>query len=413
MGNRSGSSYGRGGSYGGSYGGGSYGGGYGMNPMAVGTQPAVPGQTPSFTDRLRNIINRASPSGEVQVLGETKIIADERTNSLLIFATKEDMKVIKDIVSKLDVVLAQVLIEAVILEVQLGPNTKDFGISYLQHPQSSGDVTGVGAIGQPFYRPGDFISGGGTNAGSALRGGFNYLASFGQDLDVTLTAIATQTKAKVLQRPRIQTSHAVQAQLFVGESRPYPTGSYYGGGAYGSYSSIQQLQIGVTLDVTPLINPDGLVVMDIHQTIENYAGFTEITGVGQVPNTTRKEAGAKVAVRDRDTIILGGLIEDNKNSNGSGVPFLMNIPVLGYLFRSTQTSETRKELIVLIRPTVLPTPEVAALTARSEKDRMPGVRRAEAEFEVKEQKEQLKSDKDVERILNSGDKKPQRNWVDQ
>lgn len=405
------SSYGSGG---GGYQGGMMGGGY--TPYATATPvPTTPGATGSFTDRLRNIINRASSQDDILILGKTKIIADERTNSLLIFSTREDMKMIKDIVAKLDVVLAQVLIEAVIIEVQVGPNTKDFGISYLQRPQTSGDVSGVGAIGKPFLSPTDFIPSGGTNSGggAALKGGFNYLASFGQDLDVTVQAIATETRAKVLQRPRIQTSHAVQAQLFVGESRPYPTSSYYGGGAYGSYAQIQQLQIGVTLDVTPLINPDGLVVMDIHQTIENYAGFTEIQGVGQVPNTTRKEAAAKVAVRDRDTIMLGGLIEDDKNRSGSGVPFLMDIPIIGYLFRSTSTGQTRKELIVLIRPTVLPTPEVAAMTALSEKDRMPGVRRAEAEFLRDEHREQIKADEAMREFENQEkDKSTRKRWID-
>ena len=83
-------------------------------------------------------------------------------------------------------------------------------------------------------------------------------------MESSLRLVASgDSRARILQRPRIQTSHAVEANLFVGESRPYPTASYYGGGAYGGYSSIQQLQIGVTLSVTPLINPDGLVVMDI------------------------------------------------------------------------------------------------------------------------------------------------------
>jgi general secretion pathway protein D len=365
---------------------------------AQSTTTTQPGTGSSFTDRLQNIIRRASVSGEIVVLGETKIIADERTNSLLIFASREDMKMIKDIVSKLDVVLAQVLIEAVIIEVTL-KNNRELGVSFIQYPQSSGNVTGVGAGGAgKYFSPGDFIPGGGTNAAGALTGGFNYLARFNQDLDVTVSALANNSRARVLQRPRIQTSHAVQAQLFVGESRPYPTGSYYGGGAYGSYSSIQQLQIGVTLDVTPLINPDGLVVMDIHQTIENYAGFTEITGVGQVPNTTRKEAAAKVAVRDRDTIIVGGMISSDRSRSGSGVPILMDIPLLGYLFRKSTDDHSRNELIVLIRPTVLPTPEVAALEAIAEKDRMPGVKsfekevRAEEEGRIKsaEQKEKKK-----------------------
>ena len=207
---------------------------------------------------------------------------------------------------------------------------------------------------------------------------------------MTVTAIANSSRAKILQRPKIQTSHAVQATLFVGESRPYPTASYYGGGAYGGYSSIQQVQIGVTLDVTPLINPDGLVVMDIHQTIESANGTVNIVNVGDVPITSRKEAQAKVAVRDHDTIMLGGLIETSKQSGNAGVPVLKDVPLIGYLFRSTSQKEVRNELIVLLRPTVLPTPEVAAVTARAEKDRMPGVRRAEREI-IQEDNERIKS----------------------
>jgi general secretion pathway protein D len=314
-------------------------------------------------------------------LGQTKIISDERTNSLLIYASKEDMKTIKEIVGKLDVVLAQVLIEAVILEVTLTDNF-DVGFNYLQHPQKSGNWTGVGAINtKQFLQPNDFTGINGiTNTGGLIPQGFSYLMNFNQDLDVTVTALAGDSRAKILQRPRIQTSHNEPASLFVGENRPYPTSSYYGGGAYGGYSSIQQLQIGVQLDVTPLINPDGLVVMDIHQKIDNFIGNVTIQNVGDVPVTSSKEAQAKVSVRDHDTIILGGLIETDKNNSSSGVPYLKDIPLLGYLFRSTHTDGTRKELIVLIRPTVLPTPEIAALAATAEKNRMPGVRAAEKEL---------------------------------
>ena len=205
--------------------------------------------------------------------------------------------------------------------------------------------------------------------------------SFNQDLDVAVTAMAGDSRAKILQRPRIQTSHNEPASLFVGENRPYPTSSYYGGGAYGGYSSIQQLQIGVQLDVTPLINPDGLVVMEITPEDRQFHRQRDHRKMsGDVPVTSSKEAQAKVSVRDHDTIILGGLIETDKNKSNSGVPFLMDIPLLGYLFRSTSSDGVRKELIVLIRPTVLPTPEIAALAATAEKNKMPGVRAAEKEL---------------------------------
>jgi general secretion pathway protein D len=233
-----------------------------------------------------------------------------------------------------------------------------------------------------FLQPGSFGSGGGTNG--LLPQGFSYLMSWNQDLDVTLTAVAASSRAKILQRPRIQTSHNEPAHLFVGQSRPYPVSSYYGGGGYGGYASIQQLNIGVSLDVTPLINPDGVVVMDIQQEIDSFEGNVTIQGVGDVPITATKQASARVSVRDHDTIVLGGMIETDKNDNNSGVPLLKDIPVLGNLFSKSHGDETRNELIVLIRPTVLPNPEIAALAATAEKNKMPGVRATEKEIQAEE-----------------------------
>src|SRR5207237_827481 len=136
--------------------------------------------------------------------------------------------------------------------------------------------------------------------------------------------------------------------------------------------------------------------------IESANGTVNIVNVGDVPITSRKEAAAKVSVRDHDTIILGGLIETSKSRSVSGVPFLKDIPLLGYAFRSTSDKEVRNELIVLIRPTVLPTPEVAALTARAEKEKMPGVSRWETEIQGEEGRRLKKSERDVkfEKELN-------------
>jgi general secretion pathway protein D len=270
----------------------------------------------------------------------------------------------------------------------------DLGVSYLQKTASSPGnyFSGIGAINNRNFLNGNSFRQSGTNG--LLPSGFSYLASFGNDLDVTVTALASATKARILQRPRIQTSHAVPATLFVGEQRPYPVSSYYGGGSFGGYASIQQLQIGVTIEVTPLINPDGLVVMDIHTKIDSFEGNVTIANVGDVPVTSSKDATAKVAVRDRDTIMLGGLIETTKNNNNSGVPFLKDIPGIGPLFRASHSDSSRNELIVLIRPTVLPTPEIAALASRAEKERMPGIKMLERDLEKDESKRLRSADKD-------------------
>jgi len=268
--------------------------------------------------------------------------------------------------------------------------SKNLGVSY-QEAKGHGIgnyFNGIGGINNGnILNQSSFLSGTATNAAGALPGGFSYLAHLGQDLDVTVTAAASDSRAKILQRPRIQTSHGIEATIFVGESRPYPTGSYYGGGAYGGYSSIQQMQIGVTLDVTPLINSEGLVVMQIAQQIDSVSGTVNIANIGDVPITSSKSASATVAVRDHETIILGGLIETSKNDSYSGVPVLMDIPLLGSLFRSSTKTEDRTELIVLIRPTVLPTPEAAAMAARAEKSKMPGVRETEHEIQTEDNKQ--------------------------
>jgi general secretion pathway protein D len=383
----------------GGFGGGGPGGAGGFG----GAQPGQPGYNPqgttalgaggglgsgaaarsSFAGRLQQIVNRAATSGDIVVLGNTKIIADERTNSLLIFASKSDIATIRDIVEKLDVVLAQVIIEALVLEVGLNDNYQ-FGVSYLQRRKDLGGGS-EGAGGIINTPPGTPLSDITQITGSnGLAGGFSYFAKWG-DFDVAIRAAASDGRISVLSRPRVQTSHAVEANLFVGETRPYPTSSQFGG-VYGSYSSIQQLQIGITLSVLPLINPDGLVVMDIRQKIQDIGPSVTIQGVGEVPSTIDREANAKVAVRDGESVVLGGLISTQKTEGKGGVPILKDIPVLGWLFRSTTKDANRRELMVFIRPTVLPTPEAAAIAAAAEKDKLPGISRTEYEAGEAERK---------------------------
>lgn len=358
----------------------------GYNPQQQGgTSGGLSGsaaQRSSFAGRLQQIVQRATAAGDIVVLGNTKIIADERTNSLLIFASKGDFVMISNIIEKLDVVLAQVLIEALVLEVGLS-DTLEYGLSYLQREKALGrGARGVGSIlNTP---PGPTVQNLSSLGTNVLQGGFSYFATWG-DFDLALRAAASDGRVSVLSRPRIQTSHAIEANLFVGETRPYPTSSQFGG-AFGSYSSIQQLQIGITLSVLPLINPDGLVVMDVRQKVQDIGESVNIANVGDVPSTIDREANTKVAVRDGETIVLGGLISSQGSKSKAGVPILKDIPILGALFRSTRSDNRRRELMVFIRPTVLPTPEAAAIAATAEKDKLPGISRAEWEVTQAERK---------------------------
>ncbi len=340
------------------------------------TTGGAAGTRNAFQNRLRSIIGGGG-SGDIFILGQSKIIADERTNSLLVFASEQDISAITNIIAKLDVVLAQVLIESVIMDVGI-KNDLSYGVSYVQNPYSRGRFTGAGGVnnGQSFANFANF----GTlasNSVSSLPSGFSYFGRINNDLDVAVEALASDSRGVVLSRPRIQTSHAVPCRIFVGESRPYITGTGFGFSGT-QQSQVAQLRIGIDLSVTPLVNVDGLVVMDIEQRIDSATGSVTIDG-NQVPVTTERSASAKVSIHNRETVMLGGFISNNRNNSKSGVPLLKDIPLFGALFRSSSKTYDRSELIVLIRPTVLPTPKDAALSAIEEKSKLPGILRAERE----------------------------------
>jgi type II secretory pathway component GspD/PulD (secretin) len=251
---------------------------------------------------------------------------------------------------------AQVLIEAVIIQIPAtGSNT--LGMSFLGgETQAPADYSfGAGALSRSnmlsLTRLDPIAE---TNATASQPNGFAYLAKPATDLDGMIAALASDSRVKILQRPRIQTSDGVPASLFVGEARPYPTGTGSGTGASSGDSSTQQVLIGVTFEVTPFVKPDGSVMLDIHQKIDQLAGTTNIANIGEVPITTSTEAQAKVVVRDRETILLGGLMETANPRTPSGVPLLKDIPLLGALFRSSSARTAPNEIIVLIRPTSLP-----------------------------------------------------------
>ena len=350
-------------------------------PGQATTQGAVNpvGNQSDFQRRLQGIITKAA-GGDSQILGDAKILPDERNNSLVVYATKPDMIMITNLVNKLDVMLAQVLIEAVIIDVTVGDNLS-FGVSYLQNPRTSGKLTTAGGInnGQ------SFLSGLTNNLSSGLPSGFSYFGKWAGDMEVAVTAIAGNSSGTVLQRPRIQTTHAVPATFFSGSKEPYSAGTTYGYSSYAN-SYVQYLDVGIGLTVTPFITPDGLVLMEISQTVDEFQGYVDVGGGQKAPRTTSREADSTVSVKSGETIILGGFIRTSKTSTKSGVPILKDIPLLGALFRSSSRDNTRNELIVMLRPTVMTNPQDAARVAQEEKEKLPGVRQAERDFQAAEEK---------------------------
>ena len=389
----------------------------------------------SFRNRLQGIVNRAA-GGDIQILENARIIPDYRSNSLIIFANDGDMAKIEEIVGYVDSLLAQVLIEAIIVNVTL-TDGMDTGMNAFMHTAAGpGDTRHIGgsmnggpsAAGAAPTTPtdaadaadaGNVVAAAGsalnTLGAGALAGGFSYISRYDNSLEFAVSALASNSTAKVLQTPRVQTSHAVPATFFNGEQVPYQGSSGYGGGygGYGGYGGgygggfgggyTQFLNVGITLDVTPYITPDDLVVMEIQQTISELDGFIDMGGgqqgaAGQkAPQTTEREASSTISVRDGDTILLGGFVRDAKTDTESGVPFLKDIPLLGNLFKNQSATSKRSELLVLIRPTILKSPEDAALMVSQERMRLPGIREAEAEFKAAEEARRRKVDKKISR----------------
>jgi general secretion pathway protein D len=326
-------------------------------------------------------------------LPRVKILADERTNSLLVYAGREDMKRIKELVSNLDLVAAQILVEAVIIEVN---RTNGFAIQEIDDQQVPWmtnfipiAVTNAPAASEP------------TRATRAnVKAGFYRFAAISNDLDSFVTTLASNSSVKILQRPRIQTPNGEPAQLFIGEARPVPDEAYYSG-AVTCGSSIQMVNLGVTLDVTPSVTNSGLVALDIHQTIEEANGSVTIANVGDVPITRRTEWSTKTIVNNGSVLALDGSVD---RINATPRPGTFNrILTLNGLFHHSKSVTNQNELVVLLRSTILPASEAAAQLSKAEKDKMPGIKRAELEIQseeanrLKQLEKTLKGDRDLGR----------------
>jgi general secretion pathway protein D len=208
-------------------------------------------------------------------------------------------------------------------------------------------------------------------AAFAGSGGLTYFATFQNlKLDVVLRALSKTAKGKVLSTPVIQTLDNQEASILVGESVPVPVSQVSsvvgntGTLSTGSLNSnIEYKDAAIELTVTPRINPNGYVRMDINQKVNDFGAPVQVNGTA-VPTITKREAKSSVAVQDGSTIALGGLIKENKSAGETKVPFFGDIPLLGQLFKSKSSTKIRNELIIFIRPTVLRTDTEAVAEAR-------------------------------------------------
>jgi len=305
--------------------------------------------------------------------GKGKAIVDDRTNSIIVTDTPEGIETITKLIMDLDKPAPQVMIEAKIVQVSVG-NSFDLGITWgaAYTDQSGNQMITIGASksqATPDPSPG---SGGGPGlmtqsplnpsggngletGGAGFSPGQGLGLSFGFVKDVVrlnaaLSALQQKNKSKLLSNPKIATLNNQPATIKSQVSTPYITTQTQLTNA-GTLSSqvVNQALSGITLSVTPTINADGRITMKIVPDITS----SQPTSIG-VPQTTSQQANTTVIVKDGETFVIGGLISEQDSNQKAYIPILGSIPIIGYLFKKTDTAKSRSELLVFVTPRIIP-----------------------------------------------------------
>jgi general secretion pathway protein D len=273
--------------------------------------------------------------GSIDQIGNVRIIADEKKNALVILATSAEYRMIEATLKRLDITPLQVLIEVTIAEVSLTDDLR-YGLQW-------------------FFESGDVSASFSSLSSGLVRSAFpGFSAVFsGSDARVVLNALTEITDVRVISSPQLMVLDNQSARLQVGDQVPIATQSSVTVNDPDApiVNSIQFRDTGVILEVTPRVNASGLVVLDVLQEVSDV--IETITSDIDSPTIQQRFIESTVAVQSGDTVALGGLIRDRHEDSVSGIPLLSAIPVLGNLFKTTESIERRTELLVLITPRVV------------------------------------------------------------
>lgn len=283
---------------------------------------------------------------------DVKIIPDEKNNAILIKANPDDYQTIMKVMKQIDVEPRQVLIDVLIAEVTYN-NTIKYGIQwYLKNNGVKiGDVnySGIGMLNQGQAQSAD------TALGASSILGFAYgLYNPVGDLRFLLSAIEDKSKINILSSPNVLAVDNEKATIEVGQDVPTITQSVTNTSSDGTVTnSVQYRNTGILLEVTPHINSKDSVRLEVKQEVSE-AQTNKVSGIDS-PVFLKRRAETILVVKDQETVVIGGLIQEKKDNSKSGVPFLSSIPILGYLFGGTTKNDTKTELVIAITPRVVKT----------------------------------------------------------
>ncbi|MCW8942156.1 MAG: type II secretion system protein GspD, partial [Gammaproteobacteria bacterium] len=310
------------------------------------------------------------------VISQNAIIqGDEATNALIITADTNTVKNLKAVIRQLDIRRAQVLVEAIIAEITTN-NNKEIGVGFAVDgttrdsgalPAGISNFAGVGDLltsvvsgTAPTSLPAGLSFGLGGDNGSGIRYG------------ALLRALQTDQNTNILSTPNIVTLDNEEAELIVGQNLPFVTGSFTGTGSTNPnnpFQTIERQDVGLTLKVTPQINEGDTVQMVIEQEVSSVIPGTIEQGIA----TRKRSIKTSVLVDDGGILILGGLIADEVSDTESKVPLLGDIPIIGFLFRTENTTKSKQNLMVFLRPTILRDHKDAAFVTNEKYSHLRGV----------------------------------------
>jgi general secretion pathway protein D len=305
---------------------------------------------------------------------EVSIDSHQDSNALVITAEPDMMRSLEEVIRQLDVRRAQVLVEAIIVEVFEGDGTT-LGVQWANErgggTQFNNGVVGIGSLavginqaqdkvlvdtitttsnGDTVVVPTEKSQLGDLSGLASLLGGVNGLLLGGvkDGWGAVLQAVSTDTNSNLLATPHLTTMDNEEAFFIVGQEVPIITGSTTGSSNSNPFQSVDRQEVGIKLKVTPQINEGDAVQLLIEQEVSSVSGATSVDVI-----INKREIKTSVIVDDGGTIVLGGLIDDAVQESVSKVPLLGDIPILGNLFKSTSTTVSKRNLMVFIRPTII------------------------------------------------------------
>jgi len=326
--------------------------------LAPGLEPATVGSVNDFNnnrlgmDQQQQAGQQGVQSGALDMgNGDIRITSVLETNSLLIQSTQAEYNAVLAAIERIDIEPLQVLIESQVLDVELNEELQ-FGVNWFLTNNPDLIPDGIGDIDQ-------YVQSASFGSGSAEAGGFNFLTTIATPLKngmpfvaATIAALDEVTDVRSLAAPSLLVRNNATATITVGTQVPVQS-SQITTGNQNVVSSAQYVSTGITLTVTPRINPGGLVYMDISQDVSRPGARDPDISTSGNPPINNKTVTSQVAVQSGQTVYLGGLISEQDSRGRSGVPYLSRVPIIGSLFGARSKALTRSETLVMITPTVI------------------------------------------------------------